>query len=618
VVVLDNVDRALDPAMAEFVPRPGSPGQTVIVTTTERAWLSEAERRGWSCLPIAPLDTRHDLPPELTRAAGDLPVSVEPVRAMVDKGYPVPEHAPVGPALVWQMLRNGARERCAQPEAVLRLVRLLAWVPSGPVTCRAMPLDSHVEAADQLAELNIVTVVDRQVALAGRAEPVLQMHGLVAEAIRADTLDHHPDEAIRALRVLLTDEDWGRTVLIQAADAGALKTLEADVDGLEPRLTGELHGLLRHGLGSVRERRGPVSASEPHFKRAQELLDPDVHPEETAEARIGLTRIRYHQRGRRLDLGPAYWMQQQQGLRAAQELLARTTDHRFRQMHEQANALYWLIERDVTVALLGDGPEKLPALLKLLDELTRSYHRRLILDGQRPPDGGFPVGYRPSLDCSMTVDRAYYNLGGAYLRVAQERARLLADAAEPNPAGAVRQIVGDLERSEEVYTHTQLIRERRLGGAQHPHVAACINGLALTRYYRAVLTGEWAELIEALRYAQAAMANRYGIRADLGGEAPPAALGDSDLGKSLDVALKVLTAVRLVAAHSRNGLGGRSELAIDPVAAVRRFASASDEAMWLVATKVREADGEARDTLARQAAGGPGGPPAEATGPLAR
>ena len=102
-----------------------------------------------------------------------------------------------------------------------------------------------------------------------------------------------------------------------------------------------------------------------------------------------------------------------------------------------------------------------------------------------------------------------------------------------------------LDDAEHVYEVVRELREKRYGGRPHPHLAACLHGLAIVGYYRAALLGQAGALADAAGYASAALDQRLRIAGSLTGLATPAALTDPDVRKSVDLLLKITAAAML-------------------------------------------------------------------------
>ena len=298
----------------------------------------------------------------------------------------------------------------------------------------------------------------------------------------------------------------------------------------------------------MRERRGPVRQSAPHFAEANRLLDAAGYPFEVAEGLIGQVRV--------VSQDNAATTGELIAARAevpeARRLLEPLADIDSRQLSEQGNALAWLITRRLAREE-KDLVRREAALTEVLDNLWESYERRRRI---LRPDHHPAERTAPEPADGLGSERAYFNLAGVYIQLAKVHADL---------AGS-DQIAGDLERAEQVYEAVRALRELRYGGRPHPHVAACVQGQALVAYYRAVLLDQVGQVAEALRFAAEAMEQRRKVAAGLAGPGSEAILGDSDMRKSASFIVK---------ASMASMLGGE----IKPGQGLKEVQGAFDEAL---------------------------------------
>ncbi len=564
VVVVDNCDSPPDAAqLVNLVPKPHARGQIVIVTTTHPGWLNyttDALHR----VPLAGLsagDLRDlRLPPDLSRAVDGRPLVALALAALRDRGGVTLPAATEqdGPALAWDLLRQSAR--ADQP--TVGLARLLAWLPPEPTPEKALAKVTAMDTApgDTLSDLGFVTWSAE--AGPGRlADPGdspgagLLMHRLFAAAVRDETWRDDPGAAAEAISGALTT-DQGRWLFISAADDSALARLEDDGEHPEPgdarrafrHLTdeprsGPAPGLIWYGLGHVRERRGPVVKSKEPFKAADVALDPDDYPYQVAESRIGLARIVFQDpRSTVEDLEAA-----QSWLHTARNLLASNRNPDYRQLREQSNALYWLIARRLA-AQQPDLAGQATGLTEIRENLWLSFAERLRIARDQGDDQPVSEDAIPELDDGLGPERAFYNLAGVDINLAKMHHELALRAA----AESGRALTADDERlepaaqslrdAEHVYDVVRELREKRYGGRPHPHLAACLHGLAIVEYYRATLLGLVGALADAAGYAAAALDQRLRIAGSLTGLGTPAALSDPDVRKSDDLLLKITAA----------------------------------------------------------------------------
>jgi hypothetical protein len=575
VVVLDNCDGAPDNTrVVDLIPRPRRSGQFVIITTTNPDWARYAQRNGWQTrelLPLALSDLEDlGLPGGVADAVDGRPLVAQALVALRDQDdVELPERAGTdGPGLVWDALRASLGN---EPEAIA-LARLLAWHPPEPADlasllatagCENMPL-----AGSALADRRFVT------SSYAKVRPAVQMHRLFAAAVRDQTWRDAPATAADVITRLLTDEN-GRRSFIDAADSTALGRLESGKragEAGETARAAELitdtgrKGLLWYGLGHIRERRGPVSESAPHFTRAVAGLDRGSHPFEVAESLIGQARIVFqNSRSTTEELSEA------QGTvelaRRLLEPLDRIDNPQARQMREQGNALNWLIARKFADRIRKPQEREIQ-LREVRENLWLSYERRLHIAheqaqaGRNVPDGR-QAGREnpPEAADGLGAERAYYNLAGVNIQLAKthnELARKLelgiGETAREKRDAMYREVKRDLEEAAQVYEVVRVLRELRYGGRPHPHLASCVHGQALIAYFRAVLLGEKGKLAEAFGFAAEAMEQRRKVAAGLVGPGSAAVLSDGDVRKSINFMIKV-GAASAVAGYDRPSEG---------------------------------------------------------------
>jgi hypothetical protein len=461
-------------------------------------------------------------------------------------GWPEPRHraADDGPDLVWSLVRSVA----AEMPGVMALARTLAWCPPEPLKAGnvlAVAGTTDGLAAGPLDQMRFLT-------RSPGAGDTIQMHRLFAQAVREQTWRDAPAAAAAVIARLMTD-DRARLLFIGAADTSALRLLEGSGTadpGAGATAQGEVagaarllpdkaeRGLLWHGLGRIRERRGPVRESAPHFRLALEALDRDEYPSESAEAIIGLARVTYqNSQATKESLTEA-----RSSVAQARALLTQLADPAARQLSEQGNALSWLIAR--TLAEREPDPVLRAAqLAEVCDQLWRSYEQRLrIARGLADQD---PAGRSaPEGKDGQGPERAYYNLAGAYLLLARTHHQLA--SAQPPGTDAQAQRMAQAEEAlgeaDAVYQAVRDLREKRYAGRVHPHLAACVNGLGLVAYYRAALLGDIAAIPAALGFAALAFEQRGSVAAEISGGRPAGVLRDSDVRKSASLMLKAAIA----------------------------------------------------------------------------
>ena len=474
-------------------------------------------------------------------------------------GVALPEHAGTdGPGLAWGLLRMSQH---ARPD-VAELARLLAWCPPEPVDAEALGAiagrGAGGEAGVRLADLSFVSASYPQ------GQLMIQMHRLFAAAVRRQVWHDNPARAAAMISRLLSDRITGRGLFIEAADSKALGRLE---QGEKPGAPGDVAraadvladpasaGLLWYHLGHIRERRGPVSASDAHFEAALRYLDHGSHPFEVAESLIGRARVIFQDGQSSNDQLAEARVLVAQG----RELLAPLPEYEARQMREQGNALSWLIARKLA-GRERESRRRESKLVEVGEELWLSYEERLRLirgPESKPIERGAP----PGPDDELGAERAYYNLAGTYIELAKVHFDLAVATEQSGGPSApeqheerIAEVASDLAQAFAIYRAVRRLREDRYGGQAHPHLAACVHGEALVAYYRAVLLGRDGELTGSLSLAAEAMRQRQTVASGLFGPGHSAVLRDVDVRKSGEFTLKVTIAM-LFTASARPSAG---------------------------------------------------------------
>lgn len=545
VVVLDNcdVDPTRTPGLQELVPVPHSPGQTVIITTIDEHWEDYARSRGWIFERLRPLDPDDlgdlGLPPGLSGLVHGRPLIAQALAAIQEAGADLPDQADTGgPELVWDLVRKLPG---AGPE-VTTIARVLAWCPPEPAdTARLLTAAGYLAGAQAPPALAACHTLD-QMRFVTLSFPdsgmAVQMHRLFAAAVRSQTWRDDPGLAADIMARLLTGEA-GQELLIGAAEESALSRLERgpgrDDPGEVARAAGYLtnparRGLLWHGLGRVRERRGPVSQSAPHFRTAAELLERGSYPAEVAESLIGPVRVVY-QNGAS---SPGELIEARDVAADARRLAGSLTDQVAMQLSEQANALVWLITQKLAQRET-DLTARAAALAEVRDNLWLSYERRrrILRPEPRPEPGS-----NPALEDGLGSERAFFNLAGVNIQLAKIHHKM-ANVTGAQRDAALAEVAEDLDQAARVYEVVRELREQRYAGRAHPHLASCVHGQALVAYFRATLLGDVGQYPAAFGFAGTALEQRRKVAGGLAGPEAAGVLQDNDVNKSVEFMFKL-------------------------------------------------------------------------------
>jgi hypothetical protein len=529
VVVIDNCDQ--DPndsrkGVWNILPIPRVAGQTLIVTTTHEAWRSIGRNKDWLNLDLTPLG-REDL--ELLSLSKEVdvyvdgrPLVAESLAQLIEAGGAGQSgYATDGPSLMWALYLVGAHS-----QESIDIARILAWCPSEGIPFDLIPgaEDSPGTSCQELIDAQLVSPLGT-----GQNRRV-SMHRLVAAATRDQTLREDSVAAVEAVKRIILDPK-GIALLIQANDEAALLRLE-DEDHV---LSSGWSGLFWHGLGHIRERRGPVARSAEHFRKALKTLDTS-DGESYAESLIGVARDTYQRSN-----DPVLLREAVEQVREAYRVLEGHVKQSARQMREQANALDLLIQQKLA-GFERNRSNRLELLLDIHAGLWTSYEARRSI--ARPDEELVPGADPLQLD-GLGSERAFYNLAGVNVQIAKTAHSLKVD--DPRVESA-------LAEAAHVYETVRALRQNRYQGRPHGHLASCIHGLAIVDYYRSLLGHPNVDFISVLQTAGAALTQRTEVVVGLYGSADDA-LDDTDVGKSVTFMLKVaaLADAKRVDAGSASG-----------------------------------------------------------------
>ncbi|MBJ7469809.1 MAG: hypothetical protein JHD16_00835 [Solirubrobacteraceae bacterium] len=499
-VILDNADDKPDEALARIPPTDARLGQLVVLTTTDLAWANASGHRVHPLGPaadsevdaelgnsdIAPLVAGRWLLVSAFKHLADA-LGVKPSQLSVDAS--IARTGENGPLAIWQTARDQVLT-----EGQVRAARCAAYLPPDVVSVAAVQECAPGEGtAERLVATGLLDVA--------AGEHFGRMHRLIGKAIRDD-----PDGSDLATR------DHVAATLTGSAEAGdnlaefgdralileILALLEHRCRSAQTPDRGL--GISLHALGSVLELRGATREAADTFDTARAHLTGTTDRPLLADCLLGMARRHFR------DSSPT---------------------------QEQIDeAFAWADEGEKLMQLAGLGASA-GRFLAMKGLLRR---KRGTLRG-RPKDQQVR-DLRAGLDMVETADR---------MRAAdpttrpEERARSRFNLAGPRINLAQRDpdnSAEHLSKAEEIYREVLRQREAFYPGLDHPHVAACVSGLAMVSYYRAVLLPSDAHerqrlLREATQYERDAAAQR---------ERLAGSRDDGDVGKSLRLTAKIAIA----------------------------------------------------------------------------
>lgn len=473
LVVLDNADG--DPTTIRDLLRAPKQGQQLVITSTNKEWRSFP---GCRAIELPPVDAR-----EIDRFGGeeiaglvagrplliDAFSKLDPEADWATADLPSPPAGLAkdlrGPAVYWALLRG----RQDFGEAELEVAALAAFMPANaqPVPALAGMVGDGAAAVELLIERGLLGI-DRNLG-------VVRLHRLFGAAVRADLEAGRPDLCDRAVRLLTTNEA-ARLALDEHGDLATVTRLDERLAGIDERSERPDHdlGLSLHSAGMLLELHGHTERSGLTFERAERHLVDD--PVLRADCLLGRARtINQHHTDDQEALEKAIgWSREARELKLA----AGAVGPAYRAL---------AMEGLLTKPLAGfDVPGKTER--ELLDEAEEMLEEADRCRQELPDD------VVPPADKA----RSRYNLAGVRI---------------PKAKTAPARAAVHLQRAERIYKEVAEWRAQIYPRMVHPHVAACINGLGLVAYYRAMLlpaedTQRTAWLREATEYASEALKQR--------------------------------------------------------------------------------------------------------------
>lgn len=455
VVVIDNANGGAKQLGTLPIPRAG---QLLLVTTTDSA----QEWPGYEPVGLDPVagDT-DDVPDEIAPLTAGNPLLSSAWAAL---HAVAPEAVSSMPSTPVADIDDGADRywsavQSAHPDAA-PLARQLALLPPDAITRSvAEVLGSGL---NNLLEVGVVTPL---------TDGTLSMHRVLGRAIRSTD----DDPMASATRVL----DWAaaRSLLARRGDSQITQQLSV-------ALVSSTDGVALARLGALQELHDGVKASLATYDRARDLLEP-MHPAAGNPAAGALAdclhaAARVVNQAREGTVNQAELTEaRDRALRAAQ--LRGPDEEAEREKHI---AMAALIRQRAARGLKLGSPELVAELHAVRAELEGSYQTRRKLLGDDDP----------------LVDRAFYNLAGVHIRLAQ---------AEPEHAAE------HLQQARAVYTGTLAFRVVHYADLS-PLTAASELGIGMWGYYSVLLKSAenpQAVILDALDHSLRSLRIREGLGA---------------------------------------------------------------------------------------------------------
>jgi hypothetical protein len=446
LVVLDNADG--DPAtLRGLVPDP-KPGQMILVTTTNPKWA------------MAPGYVPHELGEV---AAADLGKFGQGRIAELIEGRPllleaferlaagtdwdgrellppreVPRAELEGPDAFWSLLQEDGEFE----DRAGKLAALAAYLPANgqPVAV----LEAFVPGSDQA----LARLIEAGLLVHDRNAGEVRMHRLFGEAIRLDLESSRPglcDEVVLAL----AGDKAARRALDKNGDPETVLRLDRRLAAIDAAAEPEDElGKALHDVAELLELHGNTRASGKTFERAERHLA--GHPLLLADCLQGRARtVNQHHTEDRVMLEEAVgWAKR------AHETL------RTEAGASEAAAARCYAMQGLLMKALAEFPVEGRTKPELLHEALTVLEDA---DDQR----------QESEEISQSEKaRSTFNLAGIRIPLAQQER----DLAEEH-----------LNRAHAIYSEVGHKRRQIYGRMNHPHIAACENGLGLVGYYRALL-----------------------------------------------------------------------------------------------------------------------------------
>lgn len=561
VVIIDNADGPIT-SVSDLVPSPGI-GQLVIITSTNEEWAADAQALGWSCLDVTPLQ-RSDLD-EGERALG------------LDDSALLPGILRFGGRLAGRSVRGAPAARnvaglilaaFGDPDDFAREMRAGGALQETLVAAASMPPEDirqewiepaltergrAATALDQLAEIGVLEGSRLPRDPRAPASRTLWMHRLIRTAVRNAYVDAHGLTAMVVCDVLAVESDQAPAVVRSLGD------LAEQASFLRAAMETPPHSFTRATLtvlNALESRGGRCIADAAALAAAAFDQFPTTSAADRrarAVAALAIARRANQQRDATDD-------EVEDGIALCEDIVGQLAD-------DETSASRLVVGRAqaMQAILIGKRADRLLARDReqgeaLLDEnilvLTKSFETRAAALGWVPAEGSTPDEVRAAflhrvqqlglegrsviVDPERHVDRAWFNLGGAYIKRAPP---YVSDPTSPERLERLRTL---WSRSLGAYAGSLSLRP-----GPDLYRAASLNGVAIVAYMMALNGATPLDLSEVprldaigllwsdqsrsalLRVAEACVAEAHAIRADIAGPF------DGDTAKTRDLQTKI-------------------------------------------------------------------------------
>jgi hypothetical protein len=552
VVVLDNADSE-PKQVADLVPLPGHE-QLVIITSANPQWADYATGAGWGVIPVGLLNRADDL----SAAEQELPLPQALLRpGLVRLGLAAAAEGLNSsggdidvPLLLQSLFGDPAGFAARLPhDPVAACLVAAAIMPPEEVrqewlaACLARPTEAP-EAIERLVDLGVLETSRRIRDVRTPERRTFWLHRLIRAAVLDTYVDVAEPEVVRLIcRVLSVQPTLTPGVARSREDLNTLSALlrQAAITSADPSLPA--------AILTVLDSLEPLGGSA--VKQAATLAEAVLHvfpDRDDADWRQRSTpmvamarRVVQDKNATPDDVTGA--------LAVCQELTARLVADQSRDgslVRGRTDAVRALLLRKRASALLASGDES--AALGMHEEvikvLTESFSERATALGWKPPSRRQEPGPRPEVDDpNRHIDRAWYNLGGAYNSLA--KVALGWPRSEARMAMLVKQWSDGLwgyAGSLWLRPDDDMYRAASLWGVALVLYMAALNGafpVDLTGIPRSeAIDGLWGRQDRdvLLRVAEECATRAHAIRADIAGPF------DADTAKTRELVLKVSAA----------------------------------------------------------------------------